>query len=107
MGGAGQLLPFFLAKQAILAAATALMILAAALVAAQLLFNADRGLLGAFISIGRHALRFEHGAGIQVQHAFGAKAETVAADSSVARIAAVKIFRRRFGDAVGDSLLQG
>ena len=72
------------------------MILAAAFVAAQPLFDVERGLIGAVIGVGRHSLGFEHRAGIEMQHAFGAKAETVLADGGMAGIAAVEIFRRRF-----------
>ena len=41
-----------------------------------------------------------------MQHAFGAKAESVPAHGGVAGKAAAKIFSRRLLDAVGDPLLE-
>ena len=82
------------------------MVLAAALVAAQPLFDANRGLLGAVISVGRHSLGFEQSAGIQMQHAFCAKAKTVLANGGMPGIAAAEIFLRRLLDTIGDPLLQ-
>ena len=82
------------------------MILQPPLVAAQPLFDALGGLVGAGIGIGRHRLRFQHDAGIEMDHAFGAEAEAVLADGHVTGIAAVEIFRGRFGDPLVDAAAQ-
>ncbi len=74
------------------------MILAAALVAAQPLFDVDRGLIRAFISVGRHSFGFQQRAGIEMNHAFGVKSEAIFADCGMSGIAAAEIFRRRFVD---------
>jgi hypothetical protein len=88
------------------AAPQALMILAAALVAAQPFFDVDRGLIGAFISVGRHSFGFQQRAGIEMNHALGMKSEAILADGGMPGIAAPEIFRRRFVNPVGDSLPQ-
>ena len=66
-------------------AALSLMAFAAAFVAAQPFFDADRRLVGAVIGVGRHAFRFEQRAGIEMQHAFGAEPESVLANGGVAK----------------------
>src|ERR1035437_7406134 len=106
-GEAGQPLAFFPVFSHFSAAAPALLVLAAALVAAQPFFDVDRSLLGAVIGVGRHALGFKQGAGLPRQHAFGTKAEAFPANGGVAGIAAAKIFRRRLLDTVGNPLLEG
>jgi hypothetical protein len=89
------------------AAAMGLMVLAAALITPQPLFDVDCGLIGAFIGVGRHSLGFEQRSGIQVQHAFCVKSEAILADGGMPRIAAPEIFRHRFFDTVDNSLPQG
>src|SRR3569833_549916 len=87
-------------------AAARLAVLAAALVSPQPLFDAQRRLIGAFIRVGRLPLGLDRGAGIQVQHAFGAETEAVLAHGGEARMPASEIFRRRLFDAIADPFLQ-
>src|SRR3569832_2874262 len=81
-------------------AAARLAALAAALVAPQPVFDPQRRLIGAFILGGRLPLGLDRGAGIQVQHAFGAEAEAILADGGETRIPASEIFRRRLFAAI-------
>src|SRR5665213_907134 len=106
MGAVGLELPLFIAFSSILAAAASLIVFAAAFVAAQPFFDMTGGLIGAFVGVDRRALRLKQCARIEMQHAFGAKSKAIAADCCVAGIAAAKIFRCRFRDAVCDSLLE-
>src|SRR6266852_6407297 len=71
-------------------------ILEAALVTAQPLFDAQRRLIGAGIGIGRKCIDLEHNAGIEMDDAFRAKAESILADGDVARKPAVEILGRGF-----------
>src|ERR1700754_1333253 len=82
------------------------LILTAAFVAAQALFDAQSGLFGAVIGIGGHAFRFQQGAGIQVEDALRTETEAVAADGRMARVATAEILRRRLLDAIADALLK-
>src|SRR6516165_8091759 len=82
------------------------MILAAALVAAQPLLDAQRRLIGAGIGGGGERLHLEHHAGIEMDHQFGTEAEPVLADGDVARIPAVEILGRSFRDSRADALAQ-
>ena len=66
----------------------------------------DRGLIGALIGIGRHSLGFQKRTGIEMQHAFGAKSETILADGGMPGIAAPEIFRHRLFDAIDNPLAQ-
>jgi hypothetical protein len=102
--GPGIACPFFLHFLIFSAAA---MVLAAALIAPQPLFDVDHGLIGAFIGVGRHSLGFEQRAGIQVQNAFCVKSKAILADGRMPGIAAPEIFRHRLLDTVNDSLPQG
>src|SRR5262249_3449280 len=82
------------------------MLLEAALVAAQPLFDARGRLVGAGIGGSGHRLGFQHDAGIEMDHAFGAKAEALLADGDVTGKAAVEIFRRGLGYACVDTRTQ-
>src|SRR5271165_2944052 len=82
------------------------MILAAALVTAQPLFDAQRRLIGAGIGVGGERIDLEHSAGIEMDNAFGTKAEAILADGDVARIPAVEILGRRFRNSRADALAQ-
>ena len=62
MAGTRHRLPFFIAFRGLSAAALGLVVLAATLIAPQALFDVDRGLIGAFVGVGRHSLGFEQGA---------------------------------------------
>jgi hypothetical protein len=92
----------FRAFSSYLAAPAGLMVLAAALVSAQPLFDPDRGLVGAVICIRGHSFGFEQCAGIEMQNAFSAKSEAVFTNRCMARITASKIFRGSFFDPIGD-----
>ena len=72
--------------------APGLMILAPAFITPQPLFDADRGLIGAFIGVGGHSFGFQQRSGVQMQNALGAEPETVALNHGMTRIAAAKIF---------------
>ena len=68
------------------------------MVAAQPLLDAQRRLVGAGIGVGRLRLGLQRDPGIEMDRAFGAKAEALLADRHVAGIAAVEILAHRFGD---------
>ena len=82
------------------------MILEPPLVAAQPLLDAHRGLIGAGIGVGGDRFGLQHDAGIEMDHAFGAEAESLLADGHVAGIAAVEIFCGGLGDALVDAPAQ-
>src|SRR6185437_4664478 len=84
-----------------------LMVLTPAFITPQPLFDADRGLIGAFIGVGGHSFGFQQRSGVQMQNAFGAEPKTVTPNYGMARIAAAKIFRGRFPYPLGDALPQG
>ena len=75
------------------------MIIQAAVIAAQLLFDMQHRLIGALISIPRVSLRAQYNAGVEVERTFGMKPGTFAFDCGMAGIAAVEIFVQRPGDA--------
>src|SRR5262249_53932943 len=83
-----------------------LMVFAAALVASQPLFDADRGLFGAVIGIGGHAFGFEQCTRIEMQNAFGPEAKSIFSNGRMAGIASPEIFRSGFLDPIGDLSLQ-
>jgi hypothetical protein len=60
------------------------MVFAAAFVAPQAFFDADRGLFCAVIGIRGRSFGFEQCPGVKVQQAFGAEAEAVFADGGIA-----------------------
>ena len=66
------------------AATTGLMVLAAPFVAPQPLFDADRSLFRAVISIRGHSFGFEQRTRIKMQHAFSAETKAVLSDGRVA-----------------------
>src|SRR5216683_4509217 len=78
-------------------------ILAAPLVAAQPLLDADRRLIGAGIGIGRKRIHLEYNPGIEMDDAFRAKAEPILADGGVAGKAAVEILGGSFRYPGGDA----
>src|ERR1700736_5453381 len=82
-------------------------VLQAALVAAELLLHPDRRLVGARVGVGRHRLRLERYAGIEMNGALGAKAEAVLLDRHGPGIAAVEVFLERFHEPRIDPLAQG
>src|SRR4029079_14558808 len=86
----------------ILAATTCLMILAAAFVASQPLFDTDRRLFGAVIGIRGHSFGFQQCARIEMYDALGPEPESVPAHRCMPRIAAAKIFRGCFFDTISD-----
>src|SRR6185437_3673937 len=106
MADAGHLLPFLSQFESSSTAAQRLVILAPAFVSAQSLFDAGRGLVGAFIGVSRHSLGFEQSAGIEMKYAFSTKSEAFFTDRGMSGIGAAKIFRRRFVDPVCYSLPQ-
>src|SRR5262249_45757631 len=81
-------------------------ILAPALVTAQPRFDAHGRLIGAGISICRERVSLEHNAGIEMDHALGAKAESLPPYGHVSRKSAVEVFGHRFGDTRIDALAQ-
>ena len=66
-----------------------------AFVPAQSPLDALRRPIGTGISVAVERIRFEHHAGIQVDHAFGAKPEALFADGDVPGKAAIEEFGRR------------
>src|SRR5271155_1440362 len=77
-------------------------ILAPAMIAAELLFHPRNRLIGAEIRFGRLALGTQRNLGIEVNRALGAESETVTRQRGVAGIAAVEILVQGFGDARAD-----
>src|ERR1700750_2462490 len=85
-------------------AGAAMMILHLAMIAAQLLFQMLRRLIGAEIGIGRHRIGFSHAARVEVHHAFGMKPEAVLADRGVTgKSTAVEILCDTILDAGADA----
>src|SRR5215469_17605571 len=82
------------------------MILEPALVAAQPRLDPSRHLIGTRIGVRRQRLRFQHDAGIEVDHAFGAEAETLLADGDMPGEAAVEVLGGSFRDPRVDSRTQ-
>jgi hypothetical protein len=83
-----------------------LMILEPMLVTAQAFLQPQRGLIGAGIGVGGKRVCFEHDAGIEVNHAFGAEAESLFADGDVPREAAVEILGGGLHQALIDARAQ-
>src|SRR6516165_10423905 len=81
-------------------------ILAAPLVPAQPLLDAQRRLISAGIGISREGVHFEHHPGIKVDDALRAKTEPILADRDVARVPAIEIFGCSFRNARADALTQ-
>src|SRR5215831_16412284 len=106
MGELKRCLLNFLAFSGFSATTTRLMVLAAAFVAPQPFFDADRRLMGAFIGIGGHAFGLEKCPGIKMQYAFRTEPEAVLADRGVAGIPATDIFRGRLFHPLGDFSLK-
>src|SRR5205823_1440701 len=73
-----------------------LAILASALVTAQPRFNAHGRLIGAGISICRERVSLKHNARVEMDHALGAKAESLPPDGHVPGKSAVEVFGHRF-----------
>jgi hypothetical protein len=88
------------------AAAQSLMVLATPFVTTQPLFDADRSLIGTFVSVGRHSLGFKQSARIEMDYAFRAKSEAFLAHRSMPGIAASEILRGRLINPVGYALTQ-
>jgi hypothetical protein len=82
------------------------MVLEPPLVAAQALLDSHRRLVGAGIGVSRKGLRFERDAGIEMDRAFGAKAEALLADGDVTGKTAVEILGGRLGDPLIDARAQ-
>src|ERR1051326_4001714 len=79
----------------------------AALVAAELLLDADRRLIGARVGVGRHRFSLEGDTGIEMQRTLGPEAESVLLDRHVAGISAVEGFLERLDEPGIHPLAQG
>ena len=76
------------------------------MIAAQPFFDPQRRLVGAGIGVGRHAFGVQRDLRIEMNGAFGAKAEAVPRQRDVPGIAAVEILAYGFGDPVTDAVAQ-
>src|SRR6267154_1687341 len=85
------LLPEGLLNEGLAVAARDLMVLEPALVAAQPLLDMHGRSIGAGIGVGRERVGLQHDPGIKMDHAFGAKAESLLADGDVPGKSAVEI----------------
>jgi len=83
-----------------------LAILASALVTAQSRFDAHGRLIGAGIGICRERVSLEHNAGVEMDHALGAKAESLPPYGHVPGKPAVEEFGHRFRNPRIDALAE-
>src|SRR5436190_7207869 len=83
------------------------MALETALVAAQPLLDALRRLVGAGVGVSGERLGLQHDAGIEMDHALGAKTESFLGNHYMTGKSAVEIFAGRLGDARADARAQG
>src|SRR5262245_51249225 len=83
-----------------------LAILASPFVTAQPRFDAHGRLIGAGVSVCRERVSLEHNAGVEMDHALGAKAEAVPAYGHGSGKPAVEVFGHRFRETRIDALAQ-